>query len=250
MDPQALYRWAKLQVSDGACALLKPVTPDLFARSCTRFFDGAMISIELLVLACCAGFALAVLLVLARVSGKPILAAVSYIYCYVFRGTPLLVQLWIFYFGLGALGAQGLGPLWAFFRDGWWVGLLVLTLNTAAYVAEILRGGIANVPKGQVEAAIASGMGWTTRMRRIVFPQALQIAWPAYGNEVILLLKGSALVSTITVMDLMGQIRTVFSRSYSLEIFLYGALMYLALTAILTGLLRLIERRFPAAART
>ncbi|MEM7776433.1 MAG: ABC transporter permease subunit [Pseudomonadota bacterium] len=237
------YRDAKIWLSDNACAGLAPITPELFGASCTRFIDGIFVTIELVSLASVIGFALAIAVVLARVSGNWALSIPAYIYCYVFRGTPLLVQLWILYFGIGALGADGLGPLWPFFRDAWWVGLLALILNTTAYVAEILRGGIENLPKGQIEAAEAYGLSWTTRMRRIVFPQALQIAWPAYGNEVILLLKASALVSTITVLDLMGQIRTVFSRSYSLEIFLYGAIMYLMLTGLLTLLLRAIEAR-------
>ena len=243
------YRSLKIAASDGVCAVLDPISPELFAKACPRFVDGMFVTLELLILACIIGFAIAVGVVLARTSGNLLFSAPAYAYTYVFRGTPLLVQLWVFYYGLGALGADGLGPLWPFFREAWWVGLLVLTLNTSAYVAEILRGGIDNVPKGQIEAAVAAGMSPATRMRRIVFPQALQIAWPAYGNEVILLMKGSALVSTITVLDLMGQIRTVFSRSYSLEIFLYGALMYLALTAILTVILRAIEARIATPGR-
>jgi polar amino acid transport system permease protein len=119
----------------------------------------------------------------------------------------------------------------------------VLTLNTAAYAAEIFRGGIVNVPRGQIEAATAIGMDWWTAMRRIVLPQALRISWPAYSNEVILLLKGSALVSTITVLDLMGQTRTIFARSYSLEIFLYAVVLYLIFSGTLTLLLRWIEAR-------
>jgi len=243
MDLNAAYRSAKFAISDGVCAGLKPITPELFGNACMRFIDGFLITLELMILACAIGFAVAAGLTFARISGARWLSIPAYLYTYVFRGTPLLVQLWVFYFGLGALGADGLGPLWPFFREAWWVGLLVLTLNTSAYVAEILRGGIQNVPRGQVEAAVATGMSPATSMRRIVFPQALRIAWPAYGNEVILLMKGSALVSTITVMDLMGQIRTVFSRSYSLEIFLYGAILYLALTGVLTLLLKMIERR-------
>lgn len=236
------YTAAKIWLSDTVCAAINPVTPQLFADSCTRFVDGAIVTVELMVLSTALGFVLAVALVLARVSGNPFISLPAYLYCYVFRGTPFLVQLWLLYFGLGSLGAERLGPLWPFFRDAWSVGLLALVLNTSAYVAEILRGGVQNVPRGQIEAAEAYGLSWMTSMRRIVFPQALRIAWPAYGNEVILLLKASALVSTITVLDLMGQIRTVFSRSYSLEIFIYGALMYLALTGVLTLLLRAVER--------
>lgn len=249
--PMALtYTDLKIWISDQTCAAVAPVSPKLFAASCTRFIDGILITIELLILSSALGFALAIALVLARISPSKAVSVAAYLYCYVFRGTPLLVQLWVLYFGIGALGADGLGPLWVFFKDAWWVGLLALTLNTAAYVCEILRGGIANIPSGQVEAAEAYGLSWSARMRRIVFPQALQIAWPAYGNEVILLLKASALVSTITVLDLMGQIRTVFSRSYSLEIFLYGAIMYLALTGLLTLLLRAIERRLNSKGRS
>ena len=162
----------------------------------------------------------------------------AYAYTYVFRGTPLLVQLWVFYYGFGALGAEGLGPFWPLFREAYWVGVIVLTINTAAYAAEIFRGGIANVAQGQIEAATAMGMSWWTTMRRIVLPQAFRIAWPAYSNEVVLLLKGSALVSTITVLDLMGQTRTIFARSYSLDIFIYAAVLYLALSGSLTVLLR------------
>ena len=239
----SFYLDAKLWASDGICAVLKPVSPTLFATSCGRFFDGFFVTIELLVITTLLGFALAILIALARSSNSTVLSNLAYAYCYVFRGTPLLVQLWVFYYGFGALGEAGLGPLWLLFRDAYSVGLVVLTINTSAYAAEIFRGGIANVPLGQFEAAIACGMNWWTIMRRIALPQALRIAWPAYSNEVILLLKGSALVSTITVLDLMGQTRTIFARSYSLDIFVYAALLYLILSATLTLLLRWIEGR-------
>jgi His/Glu/Gln/Arg/opine family amino acid ABC transporter permease subunit len=237
------YREIKIWLSDSICSGLSPVSPELFANSCTRFIDGFFVSIELLVLASLMGFVIAIGLAIARTSEVPLLSFPAFLFCYVFRGTPLLVQLWVFYFGFGALGAEGLGPFWPLFRDGYSVGLVVLTINTSAYAAEIFRGGIVNVPRGQVEAAFAIGMDWWTRLRRIILPQALQISWPAYSNEVILLLKGSALVSTITVLDLMGQTRTIFSRSYNLEIFLYAIVLYLVLSGTLTILLRVIEAR-------
>lgn len=239
----ASYINGKIWISDHLCAAVGPLTPDLFATSCTRFADGFFITVELLVLATLIGFVIAVLLALARTSNVASLSLPSYAYTYVFRGTPLLVQLWVFYYGFGALGAEGLGPFWPLFRDAYSVGLIVLTINTSAYAAEIFRGGIANVAPGQVEAATAMGMDWWTIMRRIVLPQAFRIAWPAYSNEVVLLLKGSALVSTITVLDLMGQTRTIFARSYSLDIFVYAAILYLSLSATLTVLLRWMEAR-------
>lgn len=237
------YNEIKIALSDSVCQVLSPVSPQLFANSCTRFFDGFFVSIELLVLSSLMGFVIAIGLAIARTSNIPLLSFPAFIYCYIFRGTPLLVQLWVFYFGFGSLGADGLGPFWPLFRDGYMVGLITLTINTSAYAAEIFRGGIVNVPRGQVEAALAIGMGWWTRLRRIILPQALQISWPAYSNEVILLLKGSALVSTITVLDLMGQTRTIFSRSYNLEIFLYAIVLYLVLSGALTIFLRVLEAR-------
>ncbi len=186
---------------------------------------------------------LAVGFALARTSSIAVLSVLAYTYIYIFRGTPLLVQLWVFYYGFGALGEAWLGIFWPLFRDAYSVGLIVLTINTSAYAAEIFRGGIVNVPKGQIEAAIATGMSWWTMMQRIILPQALRISWPAYSNEVILLLKGSALVSTITVLDLMGQTRTIFARSYSLEIFLYAVVLYLILSGVLTVILRGMEAR-------
>lgn len=237
------YHQIKIWLSDSVCDVVSPVSPQLFANSCTRFIDGFFVSIELLVLSSLIGFVLAIGIAIARTSNIPLISYPAFIYCYVFRGTPLLVQLWVFYFGFGSLGADGLGLLWPLFRDGYSVGLITLTINTSAYAAEIFRGGIVNVPHGQVEAALAIGMDWWTRLRRIILPQALQISWPAYGNEVILLLKGSALVSTITVLDLMGQTRTIFSRSYNLEIFLYAIMLYLVLSGTLTILLRLLEAR-------
>ena len=238
-----LYTNGKIWVSDNLCELVGPLTPGLFATSCPRFADGFFVTVELLVLSTLIGFVLAVLLALARTSNVASLSVPAYAYTYIFRGTPLLVQLWVFYYGFGALGAEGLGPFWPLFRDAYTVGLIVLTINTAAYSAEIFRGGIVNVAHGQVEAATAMGMSWWTTMRRIVLPQAFRISWPAYSNEVVLLLKGSALVSTITVLDLMGQTRTIFARSYSLDIFVYAAVLYLTLSASLTVLLRWMEAR-------
>lgn len=232
------YTSIKYAMSDGACAALKPISPESFANYCPRFIDGFFVTIELMVLSCAIGFLLAVAIVFARLSNNWALSKTAFGYSYLFRGTPLLVQLWILYFGIGSLGEGTLGVFWPFFKEGWNVGLLVLILNTAAYVSEILRGGLVNIPKGQMEAALASGIPWLTAMRRIMFPQALRIAWPAYSNEVVLLMKGSALVSTITVLDLMGQTRTIFSRSYDLEVYAVSAVLYLILAAIISLLFK------------
>jgi polar amino acid transport system permease protein len=143
-----LYLDAKLWVADAVCAALQPISPALFATSCGRFLDGFFVTIELLAVSTLLGFPLALMLAIARTSNSTVLSGLSYAYSYVFRGTPLLVQLWVFYYGFGALGAEGLGPFWPLFRDAYSVGLLTLTVNTAAYAAEIFRGGIVNVASG------------------------------------------------------------------------------------------------------
>ncbi|WP_299959596.1 ABC transporter permease subunit [uncultured Roseobacter sp.] len=238
-----MYQDLKYLLSDSVCVALSPISGDLFAKACPRFIDGFLVTIELLVLACGIGFFLAIGLTLARMSGRRPLSWPSTAFVYVFRGTPLLVQLWIVYFGFGSLGEETLGPLlWTFFKNPWLVGLLVLTLNTSAYVSEIFRGGLANVDRGQLEAALSIGMPWLRAMRRIMLPQAIRIAWPAYGNELVLMMKGSALISTITVLDLMGQTRTVFARNFDLTTYVYAAILYLVLAGIITAFIHGVER--------
>lgn len=242
----SFYLDLKIAASDGVCALLDPVAPPLFARYCTRFIDGAFVTVELLTLCVLFGFVIAVPLALLRVDFGGLPGRLAAAYCYVFRGTPLLVQLWTLYFGLGALGEDGLGPLWPLFKDAYWVGLLTLSLHAGGYAAEIFRGGLANVPAGQIEAAKAYGMGYLETLIRIRGPQAFRLMWPSYANEIVLMMKASALVSTITVLDLMGQTRTVFSRSYDLTIFLYAAILYLILAGALTLSFRAVEKRLRA----
>ncbi len=240
-----MYQDLKFWVSDTICAGLSPLAGPLLGKACPRFIDGFLVTTELLALACGIGFFLAIALTFARMSGRTVLVWPAQVFVYVFRGTPLLVQLWIIYFGVGSLGEQGLGPfLWTFFKNPWLVGLLVLTLNTSAYVSEIFRGGLANIERGQMEAALSIGMPWLRAMRRIMLPQAIRIAWPAYGNELILMMKGSALISTITVMDLMGQTRTIFARNFDLNTYLYAAILYLVLAGCISAFVAVFERRF------
>lgn len=208
-----------------------------------RFWDGTLISLKLVFLSSVLGLMIALPMSLARSSRHRRYWIPAYGYIYFFRGTPLLIQLFIIYYGLGQFEVVRNSFLWPVLSDAEWCGLIGLTLNTAAYTAEILRGGIRAVPRGEIEAAKAYGMSWWLLQRRIILPRALRIAWPAYGNEVVLLLKGSALVSTIAVWDLMGETRSVFSRTYALEIFVYAAIIYFLLTFVLTRVFSQIEKR-------
>lgn len=160
------------------------------------------------------------------------------------RGTPLLAQLFLVFYGSGQFRAEltGLG-LWSFFRDPFNCAVLVFVINSCAYQTEILRGGIEAVPPGEIEAARAIGMTRARVLARVIFPHAYRIAWPALGNEVILLMKASALASIVTVFDLMGRTRQIFSRSFEFSVYFEAAALYLMITVIFVFLWRQTERR-------
>jgi polar amino acid transport system permease protein len=213
-------------------------------ESLPRLLQGTLLTLELVALALVAGGLLSVPLAMLRVSSNPVLRALPLAYTFFFRGTPLLVQLFLFYYGLAQFEVVRDSIFWPIVREAYWSALIVFTLNTGAYTTEILRGAIQAVPHGEVEAARAMGMSGGTLYRRIVLPRAYRIALPAYGNEIILMLKASALASTITLLDLTGMARTVIAKTYlPVEIFLVAGAIYLALTFLLVNGFRLLERR-------
>jgi octopine/nopaline transport system permease protein len=191
------------------------------------------------------GLLFALLLVGLQSLRIPPLAFLAQAYIFVFRGTPLLVQIFLIYFGLGQFrpALQEIG-IWWFFRDPSNCALLALTLNTAAYGAEIVRGGIQAVPSGQIEAAKACGMTRFTLLRRIVAPIALRQALPAYGNEIIIMVKATSLASTITLMEVTGLAHKLISQTFrAVEVFACAALIYLTINFLVTRAIGLLERR-------
>ena len=169
------------------------------------------------------------------------------VYIYVFRGTPLLIQMYIIYYGLAQFEVVRESLLWPVLREAYWCALLSFALNTAAYTGEILRGAIANTPHGEVEAARSVGMsGWKLHSR-IVLPSAFRRALPAYGNEVIFMLHGCALAGVITLVDLFGAARIVNSRHFvPFESFIAAGAFYLCLTFLIAWLFKLWERHWHA----
>jgi octopine/nopaline transport system permease protein len=215
------------------------------SESFVRLLGGIPLTLQLAFSSVALGFVLAVLLAFMVQSHVFPLARLAEAYIFVFRGTPLLVLLFLVYYGLGqfrpALQEWG---LWWFFRDAYYCALLALTLNTAAYGAEIVRGGLQSVPAGQIEAARAFGMSGFTLMHRIIAPIALRQALPAYGNEIILMVKATSLASTITLMELTGLAHKLISESYrAVEVFLCAGTIYLAITFMVTRLVAMAERR-------
>ena len=161
-----------------------------------------------------------------------------------FRGTPLLCQLYLVYYGAGELRpALTSAGVWWFFRDAFYCCLFAFTLNTAAYQAEIVRGALLAVPRSQREAAASLGLSWYRIMRHVVWPQAMLVALRPFGNELVSMIKASALAAIVTLLDLMGQTRFIFARTFDFTVYLYCALIYLALTGLIARLWRLAERR-------
>ncbi|TSJ62998.1 ABC transporter permease subunit [Starkeya sp. 3C] len=217
---------------------------DLMDRYGLRFLDGVWVTLKLVVLSVFLGALLALPLAVARVEGGKFLARASFVYSYFFRGTPLLAQTFLIYYGAGQFREQltDIG-LWWFFRDAFNCALFTFTLNTAAYQSEILRGGIQSLPAGQMEAAQSLGLSRVLAYRKVVLPQAFAVGLRPLGNELVLMIKSSAIASVITVYDLMGVTRLAFSRSYDMEVYLWAAALYLIMVEIVRRVWDVLERR-------
>ncbi|UIJ82199.1 ABC transporter permease [Rhizobium leguminosarum] len=189
------------------------------------------------------GFNLGLGLALMRLSENRFLAGFAKYYSMVFRGTPLLVQLFLFYYGLGQIGfIKSNAITWWIISDGARCAVMAMALNTAAYTSEILRGGLLSVPSGLKEAAKATGMSAFLRFRRIEFPLAIRQALPAYGNELILVVKGTSLASTITVLEITGYAKRLMSQTFAIfEVFALAGAIYLVINLTLVMLIRLLE---------
>lgn len=217
------------------------------ADSLPLFLQGLWTTLWLVGLSLLLGLLLAVPVGIARTSRNPLVNGPAWAYTYFFRGTPLFVQLGIIYYGSGQFEAVKASVLWPLLREAWFCALLAFTLNTAAYTAEIVRGTIEATPRGEVEAAKACGMSPMLRLRRVVLPSAFRRALPAYGNEVIFMLHGSAVASVVTIVDLTGAARQVNSRFYApYEAFITAAVFYAALTFLVVWLFRRLEHRWHA----
>jgi polar amino acid transport system permease protein len=218
--------------------------PDLLRNHGMQLVDGFGVTLELVAISIVIGALLAIPLTAARLSQNRIIGALAYSYVYFFRGTPLLAQLFLIYYGAGQFaGALKAVGLWHFFRDAFNCAALAFAVNTAAYQAEIYRGAIRSVPQGQWEAADTLGLHRTVTLWKIVLPQAAIVALRPLGNEIILMVKASAVASIVTVYDLMGETKLAFSRSYDLTIYLYAAVLYLILVEAIRRIWNIFDAR-------
>ncbi|OHV77791.1 ABC transporter permease [Ensifer sp. LCM 4579] len=218
--------------------------PEKFSRYGPSFLSGLGVTLALVGSSILLGAVLSLPVALGRMSKNRFWSWLAYAYVYFFRGTPLITQLFLVYYGLGSfrpeLDAVG---LWWFFRDAWNCALFTFTLNTAAYQAEILRGAIQSVPRGQHEGAAALGLPRGVAFFKVILPQAMIVALRPYGNEIVLMIKGSAIVAIVTVFDLMGETRRAFSRTFDYQMYIWAAALYLVMVELLRNVWAWLDAR-------
>jgi polar amino acid transport system permease protein len=213
--------------------------------------QGIWLTVQLLVLSMVFGLIIAVPVGLVQVTGPRWLGAIAKWYCKVMRGTPLLVQLWLLYFGLGSVFAANpeirQSAFWPILREGYYYAVLAFSLNTGGYSGEIMRGAFLSVPKGELEAARAFGMSRWQVLRRIWLPRAFRNVLPTLAGETVLLLKATPLAATVTVLDIFGVILRVRQNTYlTYEPLFLAAALYMVLTLIITQLFGRIEGQMPS----
>ncbi len=232
------------------CGAIEAMDLDFLGQTLLQLLGGVPLLLKLAFLSIAAGAVFAVLLALMRLSGNRLLDFCARGYVFVFRGTPLLVQIFLIYYGLGQFPEIRESLLWPFLRQPYWCALLALTMNTAAYSSEIIRGGILSVQFGQIEAARACGMSRWLIFRRIIVPQGLRVALPGYGNEIVLMTRATALASVITLMEVTGIAFKIISETFrAIEVFICAGAIYLILNFAILRALALLERRLSPDAR-
>lgn len=220
------------------------VASPFFQKYWPEYVDGFIVTIQIVSVSLVLGALLSVPIAAGRASKLKIFSWPAYAYVNFFRGTPLLAQAFMVYYGFGSFSEElKAAGLWWFFRDAWYCVIFTFSLNTAAYQAEILRGAIQNVPKGQWEGGEALGLSRNVIFFKIILPQALMVALRPYGNEIILMIKGSAIASIVTIYDLMGETRRAYSRSYDFQAYIWAAVAYLLIVETLRRIWDKIEAR-------
>ena len=202
-------------------------------------------TILLLLISLPLGFVLALLFALGRVSKITLLSRTIASYIFVIRGTPLLVQIYLIYFGLGSVKFIRESFLWYALKEPFWCGVIALTINTVAYGAEIFRGGIQSIEKGQVESGLSLGFSRFLLLRKIILPIAIRKVLPSYGNELILMVKATSLVSLTTYMEMTGLARKIMAKTFApVEAFIAAGLLYLFLNFLMVQFVKYLEWKY------
>jgi octopine/nopaline transport system permease protein len=218
---------------------------ELIIESFPKLLYATKLTIELTLLSIFFGIFVGIFFALLRISKSKILYFISYYYSYVFRGTPLLVQIFIIYFGLAQIEWVRESFLWIFLKEPYACAILAFTLNTGAYSSEIFRSAFETINKGVVEAATGLGLNKANIFFKVKLPIAIKQSLPAYGNEMILMLKGTSLASTVTLLDLTGVAKHIISTTFRpIEVFIVAGSIYLLMTFIIHNIIKLLEKRY------
>jgi len=210
-----------------------------------RLLKAAKLTIELTLLSLFFGIFVGVFFAVLRTTNNKVLFYISYYYSYIFRGTPLLVQIFIIYFGLAQIEWIRESFLWVFLKEPYSCAILAFTLNTGAYSSEIFRSAFETINKGVVEAAEGLGLNKVNTFLKIKLPIAIRQSLPAYGNEMILMMKGTSLASTVTLLDLTGVAKHIISTTFRpVEVFIVAGSIYLLMAFLIHNFIKFLERRY------
>ncbi|MDA7552066.1 ABC transporter permease subunit [Candidatus Pelagibacter sp.] len=217
----------------------------LMITSLPKLLNAAVVTLKLLSLSLFFGLFIGLIFAILRLNKNPIINKFAYSYSYVFRGTPLLVQIFIIYFGLGQIEYFRSTFLWVVFKEPYWCAIIAFALNTGAYTSEILRSAFQTIKPGIIEAGKSLGISNKIIFYKIQIPVAIRQSLPAYGNEIILMMKGTSLASTVTLMDLTGVAKYIISTTFKpVEVFIVAGSIYLFMTFIFYNLIKYLEKRF------
>jgi len=218
---------------------------ELMITSLPKLLSAAVITLKLLSLSLFFGMFIGFLFAILRLNKNPVINKFAYGYSYVFRGTPLLVQIFIIYFGLAQIEYFRTTFLWAIFKEPYWCAIIAFALNTGAYTSEILRSAFQTIKPGIIEAGKSLGISNRIILYKIQIPVAIRQSLPAYGNEIILMMKGTSLASTVTLMDLTGVAKYIISTTFKpIEVFLVAGGIYLFMTFVIHNLIKYLEKKF------
>ena len=218
---------------------------ELMINSFPRLLNATVVTLKLLSLSLFFGLFIGLLFAVMRMSKNLIFNKFAYGYSYLFRGTPLLVQIFIIYFGFGQIEFIRESFLWVILKEPYWCAIIAFALNTGAYTSEILRSAFQTIKKGYIEAGKSLGISSKIIFYKIQIPIAIRQSLPAYGNEIILMLKGTSLASTVTLMDLTGVAKYIISTTFKpIEVFIVAGSIYLFMTFLIHNFIKFLERRY------
>jgi len=218
---------------------------ELMINSFPKLLSATVITIKLLSASLFFGLFIGLLFAVLRMNKNPIINKFAYVYSYVFRGTPLLVQIFIIYFGLGQIEYLRSTILWVILKEPYWCAIIAFALNTGAYTSEILRSAFQTIKPGMIEAGKSLGISNKIIFYKIQIPIAIRQSLPAYGNEIILMLKGTSLASTVTLMDLTGVAKYIISTTFKpIEVFIIAGSIYLFMTFLVHNTIKYLEKKF------